>query len=185
MALLTLFVSLVLHYNLDMSNYLGTYGAGEAQRERNIKRVILSIVGAVVLVGLVMLVFRNFGEKRALSAFLDNLKRSDYQAGYRQFGCTEAKPCRDYVYDKFLEDWGPKSTHRDLSQVDTEAIRSCKTGVIRGVTFPSGEMIPMMIQREDKTIGFAPYPYSDLTRKPERGVAEQIRWWLGDLFYSC
>lgn len=168
-----------------MSDYLSTYGAGEAQRASSIKKWILIVLAAVVAAGLLALLLRNFSEKRQVSAFLDHLRQQDYRAAYAQFGCTDAQPCRDYSLAKFMEDWGPQSSHKDYSQAGTEAIRSCKTGLIEGLTFPSGEMVPLVVQRDTKTIGFAPYPFSDQTRVSQRSFVEKLRWWLGDLLYSC
>lgn len=96
-------------------SYLGSYGAGEAQREHSIKKWLGIVLGALVLIGLLVLIFRNFSEKRQLSTFLDNLKAKNFAAAYAQYGCTDASPCRDYSMVKFMEDWGPASKYKDVS----------------------------------------------------------------------
>lgn len=168
-----------------MGGYLGSYGVGDAQRERNVKRIILAAVGALVLVGILFLVFRNYPEKRQISQFLDNLQKRDFQAAYTQFGCTPAKPCRDYSFEKFMEDWGPKSAHPDLSSAEIAYVRSCRSGLVEAIAFPNGEQVPLFVQRADRSVGFAPYPYSDLTKKQNRSAGEAFRFWLGDLLHPC
>ena len=51
--------------------------------------------------------FHNYREERQVKSFFGLLGAHDYKAAYALFGCTDAKPCRYYPFDKFMEDWGP------------------------------------------------------------------------------
>lgn len=142
-----------------MSEFLEGYGVADARRGRVIKWIILSLIAAAVLGTILYFQFRNFGEERQASLFFKLLKKQDYQAAYRLWGCTPETPCRDYAFEKFLEDWGPKSPHADLSSVKVEKTRSCPAGIIQIVDFGKGEKVNLYVQRKDRTIGFAPWEY--------------------------
>jgi hypothetical protein len=70
--------------------------------------------------------FRNWSEERQLRGFLEALKAKDYEKSYAMWGCTKEKPCAEYTYEKFLEDWGPEGRYKNAA---TGAIvRSGHTG---------------------------------------------------------
>src|SRR5947209_2022439 len=101
-----------------MSSYLEAYGEGEAQRARRVrlvKRGSIILLLLLILAGLAYAVFKNYPEEQRVKMFLETLRKQDYQTAYRMWGCTEATPCRDYSFQKFLDDWGPKSPHADAS----------------------------------------------------------------------
>ncbi|MCC7155385.1 MAG: hypothetical protein IT161_12485 [Bryobacterales bacterium] len=142
-----------------MSDFLEGYGVADARRGRIIKRLILSVLGATAIGIILYFQFRNFGEERQASRFLSLLKKQDYQAAYRLWGCTPETPCRDYAYEKFLEDWGPKSPHADLSNLKVERTRSCDGGIIQILDFGKGDKVNLYVQRKDHVIGFAPWEF--------------------------
>ena len=140
-----------------MSGYLENYGAGDDKRERRLRKAALAVL--IVAVGGVVAYFqfRNYREDRQFTLFLDLLSRKEYKEAYVLWGCSDAKPCRDYAFDKFLEDWGPQSRHANVSQAKVTRTRSCSTGVIKTLHFPDDEVL-MWVERKDGTIGFAPWP---------------------------
>jgi len=146
-----------------MSGYLEGYGAGEDQRERIIKRVVLAVVSVAVLGAVAWFLFRNYREEKQVAAFLELLRNKDYQAAYGLWGCSETTPCREYPFDKFLEDWGPKSQHADLSAMRPPATiyalsrRSCRGGIIKTLEFPQDKVL-LWVERKDLTLGYAPWP---------------------------
>jgi len=104
-----------------MAAYLANYGAGEEQREKRIQRLL--IVGGVIL-GVSALywltfktpilekyiravqVLKNYREEKQTEEFLALLRKGDNKGAYRLWGCTDEKPCRDYAFQNFMDDWG-------------------------------------------------------------------------------
>jgi len=139
-----------------MPGYLDNYGAGEERRIRIIKRIVISLVSAVVLGGILFFVFHNFREERQVKQFLSLLKSGDYKGAYTLFGCTDAKPCRAYPFDKFMEDWGPSSGHNPANARVTGS-RSCGSGVILTVDYGQNRREKLWVERKDRTVGFPPF----------------------------
>jgi hypothetical protein len=141
-----------------MSTFLDDYGAADARRERLRKRLLISLAVVVVVAGAAYFGFRNYSEKRQASLFVDLLRAKQYEQAYVAWGCTQAKPCPDYPYEKFLEDWGPKSPHADLSQLEIGSTRSCSQGIIQSLKFNAKDEVYLWVGRSDLTLGFAPWP---------------------------
>ncbi len=147
-----------MYQETPMASYLEDYGAGEAKRakrERFIKRAILALVVLLAAAGLGWYFSRNLKEDSRVSAFVELLRKKDYPAAYAMWGCTVEKPCRDYDYKRFLEDWsgGP---HADASAVRIEKTRSCSGGVIRKLKYPADEVL-VFVSRSDLQISFPPW----------------------------
>lgn len=143
-----------------MPGYLESYGAGEERRERIIKRIALAVLIGLVVGGGTYLLFRNYREVKQAELFFELLRKKDYQAAYRLWGCTDpsAAACRDYPFQAFLEDWGPKGRHPDAATVEFKRVRGCRDGVIITVTFTKGDEELLWVQRGQRVIGFAPWP---------------------------
>ena len=139
-----------------MAGYLEEYGVGDLKRERAIRWIL--IVAAVLVVGAITgyFVFRTLPAKQHVGRFLDELRKGDYQAAYRLWGC--AQPCRDYPFDKFMEDWGPKGELGDPAQAKITSSSFCSSGVIVKVSSPKAAEIDLWYQRSDGTLTYAPYP---------------------------
>jgi len=141
-----------------MAGYLDSYGVSDAKRERGVKRVVIAAVAVVLLSVAGYFFLHDFQEKRQISKFLDLLKDKKYEDAYRLWGCDPAKPCRDYNLQKFLEDWGPKSTHADITVASIRRSRSCDGGVIQILQFPKEEVL-LYVDRKDRNISFSPFEY--------------------------
>ena len=141
-----------------MASYLETYGAGEekrAQRERLLKRAALVFLALLAAAGLGWFFLRNYKEDQRVSAFVELLQKKDYPAAYAMWGCTVEKPCRDYVYQRFLEDWST-GAHAEASAVKIEKTRSCKGGVIRKLKYPNDDVL-LFVSRADLQLSFPPW----------------------------
>src|SRR5260370_27379786 len=92
-----------------MAGYLDQYGAGEERRGKIIKTVVISVLLLLVVGGSLLFVFHNYREERQVKEFFSQLGSHNYKAAYALFRCTEAKPCRYYPFDKFIENWAPNS----------------------------------------------------------------------------
>jgi hypothetical protein len=158
-----------------MPGYLEEYGAGDEKRGRVIRWSVIAAVAVLVLSTAGYLLFRNYPEDKIAKAFVATLQQKNYQEAYRFWGCTAENPCRDYRFDKFLEDWGPQSPYADASnvrighpQLNPGALGwirnvlgvqySCDDGVIYHLNFGKGEPVLIYILRKERTIGFAPWP---------------------------
>lgn len=156
-----------------MAGYLANYGAGEEQREKRTRRLV--IIGVIVggVLGLYLLTFqtpileryirvvqllKNHKEEKRVQAFLGFLAEQDYKGAYALWGCTDAKPCRDYTFKNFMEDWGPKGANTTAELFHTTRSRSCGSGVILTVDSSGNREEKLWVQKEDLIIGFSPYP---------------------------
>ncbi len=141
-----------------MAGYLEEYGAGEVKRGKIIKRITLAAVALIVILGALYFTFRNYREVRQAERFFSLLRVKDYAAAYSLWGCTASSPCSGYSMDRFLEDWGPKSQHADLSQLKITKTRGCSDGVIVIASFGKGQDEDLWVARSSLDLGFAPWP---------------------------
>jgi hypothetical protein len=138
-----------------MAGYLDQYGAGDERREKMFKTVAIALVSLIVVGGALYWFFKNFRQERQVSRFFEDLSRQDYKAAYALWGCTDAKPCRDYPMPEFMRDWGAQTGKRDAKVAKT---RSCGSGVIVTVEYPGHPEDKLWVERESLTIGFSPWP---------------------------
>ena len=90
-----------------MSIFLDNYGVVDERREKRVKRILYTVLTLAVVGGGLWFLFRNYKEESRVKEFLSLLERRDYKTAYGLWGCTDATPCRDYGYTRFVEDWGP------------------------------------------------------------------------------
>ena len=149
-----------------MGGYLDTYGVGEEKRA-NILRKILVVGGAALAVALILwfvftFVIPNGRERGEVTQFFQLLQAHDYKQAYALFGCTDAKPCREYPMKSFMEDWGPQAV-----PVSTFAVldgESCGSGVI--VTVDAGKLGDKKLWVEKKSDVLSSLP-PDMARCPQ------------------
>jgi hypothetical protein len=139
-----------------MAGYLDQYGAGEERRGKIIRNVVIAVVALAVVSGALYFNFHNYREEQQVKQFMSLLAGKDYKAAYALFGCTDAKPCRYYPIDKFMEDWGPASGHSGFDSARITRSRSCGSGVLLTVDYGSNRQEKLWVERGDKSIGFPP-----------------------------
>ncbi|HEY1493117.1 MAG TPA: hypothetical protein VGF49_01180 [Candidatus Solibacter sp.] len=139
-----------------MAGYLDQYGAGEERRGKIIKTVVISVLLLIVVGGSLLFVFHNYREERQVKEFFNQLGSHNYKAAYALFGCTEAKPCRYYPFDKFMEDWGPNSGRTGFENARITRSRSCGSGVLMTVDYGKNQQEKLWVERQDMSIGFPP-----------------------------
>ena len=139
-----------------MAGYLDQYGAGEERRGKIIRSVVIAVVALVAIIGVLYFNFHNYREEQQVKQFMSLLAGKDYKAAYALFGCTDAKPCRYYPIDKFMEDWGPASGHSGFDSARITRSRSCGSGVLLTVDYGSNRQEKLWVERGDKSIGFPP-----------------------------
>jgi hypothetical protein len=141
-----------------MSDYLDNYGQGDARRERIRNRILIGLATVLVVGAAGYFLFRDYREKQQARQFFEMLAARQYAEAYRMWGCSEQSPCRDYNYEKFLEDWGPNKDPAALKIVKSQ---HCRNGIIQTVQYGSGEPVPLWVNRGDLLLSFAPWPVCD------------------------
>jgi hypothetical protein len=139
-----------------MGAFLQNYGAGEERRNKIIKWSIGIAVGVVLLAWFSYLSLHNFFETRTVKNFLAEVNSRNYQAAYRDWGCTEATPCPNYDYKRFLEDWGPDKKIASPWKIDS--VEGCTSFVTVNVQAQGSELESLGVLRGSKTVMFAPSP---------------------------
>ncbi len=141
-----------------MAEFLEGYGEADARRSRLLWRLVIAAL-VVLAVGLGLYFgLRTYPAKRKVGRFVEDLRRKDYPSAYRLWSCTPTSVCRDYTFEKFLEDWGPSSPYRDAASIAIGKTRYCGPGVIVTLNHRSGAPVHLWYERKDSTIGFAPWP---------------------------
>ncbi len=143
-----------------MGSYLEAYGAEEAQRAQRARILKWAVSGVVLalLVGLVFYsIFKNYTQESIVRRFLGLLQTHSYADAYRMFGCTEATPCPNYAYPKFMDDWGPQSQFADPSKASLGVAQSCGNGVLIQVTYPGKAPTALIVAADTGQISFAPW----------------------------
>jgi hypothetical protein len=141
-----------------MPGFLDQYGVGEERREKAIKYAALILVAALIIGGGLYFVFKNYREEGRAKRFFELLARHDYTAAYALWGCTEAKPCRDYPMPEFMRDWGPQGQHGNAADFRVTKSRSCGSGVILTVQTGKEEPEKLWVERGSLTLGYSPWP---------------------------
>ena len=140
-----------------MNEYLNNYGVADARREKRNKWIIGSVLAVAILSGTLWFFFRNYKEESQVKEFLTLLERQDYKTAYGLFGCTDAQPCRDYKFERFLEDWGPKSAAGNVAAIHRTKVKSCDNGIIQLLQI-NGQDLNLFVDRATLKIGYAPWP---------------------------
>jgi len=143
-----------------MPGYLDQYGAGEEERNRLILRSVVAIVVVVAATALGWYLLKNHHQESVVKTFLGDVRRGDPQAAYRDWGCTSAKLCSDYTFDKFNEDWGKaaKDSAPDPAILRLTDSESCSTGVLLTVAVNATRQEKLWVDKSNDAISFAPYP---------------------------
>lgn len=141
-----------------MGGYLGTYGASDTRREQFIKRLIGSVIVLALLGSVAWFYGRTWQEEKRISQFLEHLRAGNYKQAHALWGCTDATPCRDYSYEKFLEDWGPRSPYANASDLRVGNTILCDASVVQTLQKPGVPDVQLRVDRKDENIGYTPWP---------------------------
>ena len=139
-----------------MGSYLQTYGVADERRGRMIKRLLIATGSILAILLFGYLFYHNYPEKRVAHSFLDKVNARDYQAAYREWGCTPQHPCPNYDFKRFRDDWGPASKAESPWKVSS--VDGCKSFVTINVNAQGAELQSLAVQRNDDSLGFAPGP---------------------------
>jgi hypothetical protein len=153
-----------------MPGYLENYGAGEEKRQKLLFRVGGALIGSLLLGTILYFSFRDYFLERQIKQFQAALQQQDFKKAYEFWGCTAEAPCRDYGYDRFLEDWGPRGANLKFASGSISETERCGTGFIAAVSSGNDE-VALWVERETRILGFAPW-----RECPEKRL--RIRKWL-------
>jgi len=138
-----------------MAGYLEEYGVADARRTKVVWRLVISVLVLGIAAVVLYFTFRTWPAKRQVQRLLDDLRRRDYQAAYRDWGCPQS--CPDYPLKRFMEDWGPQGSFSDPSATAVRKARYCNGDVIVTVTPGKGKDAYLWYDRSTGTLGFAPW----------------------------
>jgi hypothetical protein len=139
-----------------MSDYLTGYGVQDRQREKRRRLIALSVIG-LALAGLAIWYFaRTYREEQIVKHFFRSLEARDYASSYALWGCSQQTPCRDYKYEQFIEDWGPKSAFANPGDITITLAEPCGNSVWVSIKTPRSQETGLTVDGETRFIGFAP-----------------------------
>jgi hypothetical protein len=140
-----------------MAGYLDQYGAGDERRATIVKRIVLSVAGVIVFIALPWYLFKNHAQERVVKDFLGLVRKHDYATAYKAWGCGDPSACSGYPYDRFLEDWGEKSSV-DPKLLRIEDSESCGSGVMLTVRASRDRQDTLWVEKSNGIVSFAPTP---------------------------
>lgn len=140
-----------------MSGYLDRYGEGHEQRAKRTRLIVAAVLIVVLGGGGLYIGFRNYRQKARVKQFVQLLQTHDYSGAYRLWGCTEAQPCKDYPFNKFMEDWGPQSPHAQIPSFQITKTKACGTGVIVNAELGPNRPERFWVEGSEMTIGYSPW----------------------------
>ena len=139
-----------------MAEFLSGFGEKDQKRETRNKRIVLTVLGLAVAGGLFYYFARTFTEERTIGRFVSLLSSKDYKGAYAMWGCSDQAPCRDYRFDRFMEDWGPKSTYANASDISTTLAEPCGNSVWVTIKTPKSEELGLAVDGDTGLISFTP-----------------------------
>jgi hypothetical protein len=149
-----------------MPGYLDQYGEGDERRNAIIKRLATAAGIIVVVGGMTWFLLENHHQESLVKTFLQDIKKGDLQAAYRDWGCTSDKACSGYDFQRFLADWGPAKAGSpgndqgapDASILGVSESEACNNGVLLTVDVNAKRTEKLWVDRSGDAINFAPYP---------------------------
>ncbi len=139
-----------------MGAYLQNYGAGEDRRNSIIKRIVLISLAIIVVACTLFFILHNYPEKQLVKHFLTEVNDKQYKNAYKTWNCAASGTCRDYDYQRFVQDWGPSkniSSPWKIASVD-----GCTAFVTINVQAGGAELQSLSVNRGSNGIGYAPSP---------------------------
>lgn len=164
-----------------MSSYLEGYGEKQARRSRTLRWIILTPIALLVLGVALYFGFRDFSEHRRARQFLVLLQKQDYKGAYGLWGCTDQKPCSQYPFERFMEDWGPAGPLKNPGQAEIADNIGCSGGVISFVRTPGQDDIQLWVDRRTGELGFAPWRLKQIPP----GFRMRLASWMWSITRNC
>ena len=136
-----------------MAGYLDSYGAGDEQRERRTKRIVIWGLAAVIIAAALYFTFRDWRQEQVVKQFLTLLRKHDYQGAFKLWA-----PSKYYPPEKFIEDWGPSSPYANAAAIKILHEDDCGGGVVFNLEVPNAQPIGVYVESGTNVVSFAPWP---------------------------
>jgi hypothetical protein len=138
-----------------MAGYLEEYGVADERRNRIIRWIVI-VVAVVGILGVPLyLLHPLFSGWWQVRTFMGDLRRADYHAAYRVWGCSP-QPCSGYSFEDFMADWGPKGRFAGAANGSIQKVRPCGGGTIVVVAWPKDSQT-LWYQPSDHSLTFWPW----------------------------
>ena len=140
-------------------SYLEEYQAAQGPRvfDKLVKLIAYSLLAAIVGYCLYWLFFRNWREERQVDRFLTTVQEQRFEDGYQFWGCSVGNPCRDYLFNEFLDDWGPQSPLGEVESYEIGRSYTQPNGAIIELTINGVQQPNLWVDAETEVISFFPY----------------------------
>jgi len=133
-------------------------------RERRRKKIISSIIIAVLMIGVLVWRFRYWPEEHVVNKFFTALQEKNYEAAYGVWMHDpnwKQHPSKytNYSYNDFYRDWGPGGEWGLVKSHSVDCALGTKegTGVIMQVTVNGRAEHPYLyVDKADKSMSFSP-----------------------------
>ena len=139
------------------------------RKARRRKIIISVVVAAVIVLGVLAWIYRNWPEERVVQHFMTDLQNKDYKAAYGVWVADknwEQHPQKysQYSFADFYRDWGPGGDWGNIQSFDVVGSTvpkdsySNSNGVVVAVTI-NGRKEPasIWVTKKDHTLSFSPF----------------------------
>jgi hypothetical protein len=133
-------------------------------RERRRRKIIASVIIAVLLLGVLVWRFRYWPEEHVVDKFFSVLQQKDYEAAYGVWmhdpnWKQHPNKYTNYSYSDFYRDWGPGGEWGLVKSHSVDCALGTKegSGVIMQVTVNGRAEHPYLyVDKSDKSMSFSP-----------------------------
>jgi hypothetical protein len=109
---------------------------------------ILLLVGSAAIL---FILFRNYGEERAVARFLTSLQQGQFREAYQLW-----QPSPSYTYEDFLAGWGEKGDYGKVREFEILGSRSKGSNtVIVVVRINQSRPIEIVVDRKTKGLAYS------------------------------
>lgn len=137
--------------------YLDQYAQGSGVFDKLVKAIAYTLLAAIIGYCLYWLFFRNWREERQVDRFLTTIQQQHFEAGYEYWGCSVEEPCRDYLYNEFLDDWGPESPIGTVKTFEVGRSYTQPNGAIVELSVNGAKQSNLWVDGVTGVLSFFPY----------------------------
>ncbi len=140
-------------------SYLEEYESAHGPRtfDKLVKALAYLLLTAIVVYCFYWLFFRNWREERQVDRFLTTVQEQRFEEGYEFWGCSVENPCRDYLFNEFLDDWGPQSPIGEVKSYEIGRSYTQPNGAIIELTINGVKQPNLWVDAVTEVISFFPY----------------------------
>jgi hypothetical protein len=137
----------------------------DPQRERRRRTILAAVIVAIIVVGVLAYLYRNWPEERVVDHFFSALVQKDFEKAYDIWVHDPSwkqhpQNYPNYSFREFYNDWGPGGEWGIIKSYRIEGSATPKqgSGVVVVVTVNERkEPARIWVEKKDKTLTFSPY----------------------------